>query len=186
MAGRTEFDNGKFKELVLLFAERSSTDPLMSRVKLNKLLYYADFEAYRRRGRSITGATYVKGEHGPMASELPRAEEELGRAGYLSWRSEEAGPYTQKLPVALEGADKTQFTDEELGFVADALRELKDVGGRGAREWSHKNSAGWNLVDDEAAIPYETSFISTDSIPAEDIERARALGIERGWAKIRP
>src|SRR6059036_264940 len=100
MAGRTEFNSGKFKELVLLLAKRSDDDPRMSRVKLNKLLYLADFEAFRRLGKSITGATYIRGEHGPMAAELPGAEQELGRSGYLTWRTEPAGPYEQKIPVA--------------------------------------------------------------------------------------
>lgn len=186
MAGGREFDRGKFKELVILLAERSANDPRMSRVKLNKLLYRADFEAYRRLGHSITGATYVRGEHGPMAGELPLLEEELGRAGYLDWRTDKAGPHPRKIPIALEKADETQFTDDELQIVADALRDLKDLGGRGAREWSHKHSAGWNLVEDEAPIPYSTTFISTDPIPEGDIERARQLALERNWADIRP
>ena len=82
MAGRTEFSPGKFNELVLLLVHRSAADPRMSRVKLNKLLYWVDFEAFRRFGHSMSGATYLKGEHGPMAAELPaRAEDELGRRG---------------------------------------------------------------------------------------------------------
>jgi uncharacterized phage-associated protein len=185
MAGGIEFDSGKFKELVLLFAERSTEDPLMSRVKLNKLLYYADFESYRRRGRSITGATYIKGEFGPMAAELPRAEEELGRAGYLGWESDEDETHPRKIPIALEKADRSQFDGDDLVYVADALAELRELGGAGARDWSHQNSAGWNLVDDEAAIPYATTFISTEEIPDEDVERARKLALERNWADIR-
>jgi Protein of unknown function (DUF4065) len=186
MAGRVEFSSGKFKELVLLFTDRSADDPLMSRVKLNKLLYYADFEAYRRLGHAITGATYVKGEFGPMAAELPLAEEELGRAGYLTWRIDESGSHVRKIPVAREKPDEGQFAGEELDIVAEALFELKELGGAGARDWSHKNSAGWNLVEDEAPIPYSTAFISTEQIPSEDIDRARQLGLERNWAEIRP
>src|SRR5436190_18592845 len=116
MAGNREFDSGRFKELVLYLTERSSEeiDPRMSRVKLNKLLYRSDFEAFRLLGRSITGATYIRGEFGPMAAELPQAEERLGERGYLSWRTKEAGPYSQKIPVAHGGADEAQFSEEEL------------------------------------------------------------------------
>src|SRR6266571_5370947 len=114
MAGRTEFDSGKFKELVLLLAARSKDDPLMSRVKLNKLLYRSDFEAFRLLGHSITGASYIRGEHGPMAAELPRAEDELSARGYLTWELRPAGPYTQKAPIANELPDESQFSSEEL------------------------------------------------------------------------
>ena len=36
-------------------------------VKLNKLLYRADFEAFRLLGHPITGETYEKQEFGPVA-----------------------------------------------------------------------------------------------------------------------
>ena len=153
MAGRTEFNGGKFKELVLLLAERSSGDPLMSRVKLNKLLYRSDFEAFRLLGHSITGATYIRGEHGPMAAELPGAERELGRAGYLGWEFRDAGPHTQKVPVALEQADESQFLPDELRIVETAL------GGKGASLWSHEESAGWRVKDDGEEITYESGLI---------------------------
>ena len=114
MAGGREFDSGKFNELVLLLVNLSAEDPRMSRVKLNKLLYRSDFEAFRLLGQSVTGAAYVHGEHGPMAAELPFAEERLGERGYLSYQIKQAGPRPQKMPVAHEGADETQFSDGTL------------------------------------------------------------------------
>jgi hypothetical protein len=173
VAGRTEFDNGKFKELVLLLAERSKNDPLMSRVKLNKLLYRADFEAFRLLGRSITGAMYVRGQYGPMAAELPRAEEELGKAGYLSWEFRQAGPYTQKVPIATEPTDEDQFAPEELEIVDSALRELSAHGGTGASLWSHEESAGWRMKGDGEEITYESGLI--DVIEPLDEESLAAL-----------
>lgn len=186
MAGGMEFNGGKFKELVLLLALRSTDDPRMSRVKLNKLLYRSDFEAYRLLGRSITGARYVKGEFGPMAKELPLAEDQLGARGHLTWRKEEEGPHTRKVPEALEGADAALFSPEELAIIDAALVELAPHGGRSASEWSHQESAGWNIVEYGEEIPYSTALISTRPIPDEDVERARQLGHERGWAAIRP
>jgi Protein of unknown function (DUF4065) len=169
MAGRTEFDSGRFKELLLLFAARSTNDPLMSRVKLNKLLYRADFEAFRLLGRSITGATYVRGEHGPMAAELPIAEKELGNSGYLSWQAKEAGPYTQKVPVAHEAPDESQFSTDELAIIDKALAELAEHGGKGASVWSHKESAGWRLKSDGEVITYESGLI--DVTPLDEAKR---------------
>lgn len=186
MAGRTEFDNGKFKELVLLLAQRSKDDPRMSRVKLNKLLYLVDFDAYRLLGHSVTGATYIKGEHGPMAAELPRAEKELGERGYLSWRTEGEEPYAQKIPVAAEEADEAQFTTGELQIIEAALISLADLGGGGARDWSHEESVGWNEVEDEEGIPYHSAVFSTEAIPAADVARARELALSRGWAERHP
>jgi Protein of unknown function (DUF4065) len=161
MAGGREFSSSRFKELVLLLAWRSKDDPLMSRVKLNKLLYQSDFEAFRLLGRSITGATYVRGEFGPMAAELPWAEERLGERGYLSYRTQESGPYPQKVPVAHEGADEAQFSDEELEIARRAVAELADYGGKAASEWSHEESAGWRLRENDEVITYESGLIDT-------------------------
>lgn len=121
-----------------------------------------------------------------MAAELPRAEEELGRSGYLSWRLEEAGPHTQKIPIADEPPDETQFSQQEIGIIDQVLEELRELGGKGAREWSHKNSAGWNLVDDEEPIPYETAFVSMEKPPDALFEHAKRLARERNWRQVRP
>ncbi len=186
MAGNTEYNGAKFKELVLLLAERSKSDTRMSRVKLNKLLYLADFDSYRLLGHSITGATYIKGEHGPMAAELPGAEKELGQRGYLAWRLQDAGDFTQKVPVAVEPPDESLFTDAELAIINSALDQLAELGGRGARNWSHEESVGWNEVEPEEAIPYHSALFSTEEIPDSDVGRAREIALDRGWASRRP
>lgn len=186
MAGMTEFNSGKFKELVLLLAERSKDDPLMSRVKLNKLLYRADFEMFRRFGQSITGATYIRGEFGPMAKELPIAEDELSQSGYLTWEMREAGPYTQKVPVATEGADSSQFSKPELEVIGAALKELAPHGGKGASEWSHEQSSGWQARENGQEIPYASAFVSTDPLSEKQMERALQRSRDEDWASIRP
>ncbi len=178
MAGGREFNWAKFKELVLLLAERSAADQLMSRVKMNKLLYRIDFESYRLLGHSMTGATYIKGEHGPMAAELPVAEEELGRSGYLDWRIKEAGPYEQKVPVAKEDADAGQFSKAELSIIDAALAELAGMGGRGASKWSHETSVGWRVMASGEAIPYETALISADPLNDSALAALRTLDTE--------
>lgn len=162
MAGRADFNSGKFKELVLLLAHRSKDDPRMSRVKLNKLLYRCDFEAFRLLGHSLTGATYIRGEYGPMAAELPVAEAALERRGYLSWDVRPVGPYMQKVPVALEAPDERQFTEDELSIVSAALVKLADYGARAASDWSHEESAGWRLKGDGEEITYESGLIDTE------------------------
>src|ERR1700733_4521543 len=71
VAEQAEFNRSKFKELVLYLSQRSAGDEGFGAVKLNKLLYRSDFEAYRLLGRPITGETYIKQEFGPVAADLP-------------------------------------------------------------------------------------------------------------------
>lgn len=50
---------------MLYIAKRSLTDPYFGYVKLNKILFYADFVAYGELGKPITGATYIRNLYGP-------------------------------------------------------------------------------------------------------------------------
>lgn len=182
MAGE-EFDRSKFKELVLYLSAASTADEGFGMVKLNKLLYHADFEAYRLLGHSITGATYEKQAYGPVARELPLVLDELGRSGYLRWEFSHAGPYTRKVPSPAEHPDLSLFASDELEIIKRVLGELAGHGGKSVSEWSHGQSAGWNVADEGAHIPYETAFISTEPIPSEDLERAREFVRANGWLK---
>ena len=161
MAGRREFDGAKFKELVLHFSQASleAGDEGFGMVKLNKLLYRADFESFRLLGHSITGATYERQEYGPVARQLPLALDELGRAGYLAWQHVPAGPYTRDVPEALEPPDLTLFSDAEQDIISTTMRELAALGGKSVSEWSHEESAGWRINENGAEITYESGLI---------------------------
>ncbi len=54
------YDEGKFTEAVLYVAKRLEQDPAGGAMKLNKVLFHADFGHMRAHGRTITGATYQK------------------------------------------------------------------------------------------------------------------------------
>ena len=62
----TDFKEEKFGNLILYVAERSEHDDRFGAVKLNKIMYYADFTAYWKLGRPITGATYQRLDEGPL------------------------------------------------------------------------------------------------------------------------
>jgi Protein of unknown function (DUF4065) len=188
MALAMHFNRGKFKELVIYLcaASEQAGDEGFGMVKLNKLLFRADFEAYRLLGRPMTGETYEKQEYGPVARDLPIVLDELAAAGRLRWQSIPRGPRTRKVPTMAENpdaaADMSAFPADERQVIENTLRELAAYGGKGASEWSHEESAGWNVVSEYGeAIDYASTFISTAPIPPEDLERARQFVRDRGW-----
>lgn len=188
MVAKMDFNRGKFKELVVyLCASAEQTgDEGFGMVKLNKLLYRADFEAYRLLGHPITAETYEKQEYGPVARHLPVVLDELAASGRLQWQSIPRGPHTRKVPRVTPDpdtpADMSRFDPEELNIVRAAERELAGYGGKGASEWSHEQSAGWRIAPEYGdAIDYATAVISTEPIPAADLARATQYVRERGW-----
>jgi hypothetical protein len=193
MAGRIDFNRGKLKELVLHFAQVSHRegDEGFGLVKLNKLLYRADFEAFRLLGRSITGETYEKQAFGPVARTLPIVLDELAAAGRLQWESIPRGRHIRRVPVVAEGpeaqADMSLFTTEEKRVLEKTLTELATYGGRAVSEWSHESSAGWNLAAEHGdVIDYDTAFVSTDPIPAKDLRRAQQFLRDEGLVSNGP
>ncbi|MEA2386836.1 MAG: hypothetical protein QOJ22_1010 [Thermoleophilaceae bacterium] len=190
MAGGIDFNRGKFKELVLLFAHEAARtgDEGFGMVKLNKLLYHADFEAFRRFGRPITGASYERQEFGPVARPLPLVLDELAAAGRLSWELIARGDHTAKVPGLTDdpnaAPDLSQFVDQERDQIRETLRALATYGGKSVSHWSHEESAGWRMVaEDGREIEYETAFFSTKPIPPEDVVRAQDYLRERGLIK---
>lgn len=173
MAGRKEFNSGKFKEVVLYLARSSAADEGFGMVKLNKLLYRADFESFRLLGHSITGATYERQEYGPVARELLIALDELGRAGYIGWQHLEAGPYTRHVPEAIEPPDIRQIPAEEKAVLEAAIRELADLGGKAVSKWSHEESAGWRVKENGQEITYESGLISLEPLEPERLALLR-------------
>jgi hypothetical protein len=190
VAGGTEFNRGKFKELVVYLSEVAERegDEGFGMVKLNKLLYRADFEAYRLLGRSITGETYEKQEFGPVARNLLIALDELAASGRLYWQQVPRGPHTSKVPTIPKdestGADTSQFSETEREIIDHTLQELATYGGKSVSTWSHRQSAGWNMVPQIGQeIEYSTAFTRTEPIPAEEIERAKQYARDKGWTR---
>lgn len=63
--GYREFSLEKFSAVMLFFIVRAGVK-MMTRTKLNKLAFYADFYHHRATGRSITGTTYRHLPYGPV------------------------------------------------------------------------------------------------------------------------
>jgi hypothetical protein len=166
VAGGTDYNGVKFKELVLYLSAESADDEGFGMVKLNKLLFRADFEAYRLLGRSITGETYEKQAYGPVARSLLWALDDLASRAYVIWQHIARGRYVRDVPAAAEHPDLSVFTSEELEIVKKTLNELAAHGGKSISEWSHETSAGWRVKRIGEAIPYSSAAINLKPLSA--------------------
>lgn len=174
MAGGAELNQGKQKELVLYMSQQSAEDEGFGMVKLNKLLYRADFEAYRVLGHSITGETYEKQEYGPVARHLLIALDDLASRHYIVWQHPQRGPYKSHVPAATEPPDMDMFSPDELAVVDKTLNELAAHGGKSISEWSHETSAGWRVKKIGQEIPYSSAVINLKPLTEKTLKKLRA------------
>ena len=78
----TRPNDEKLREMILLISERRQADPKFGAIKLNKLLFHADFSAFLTHGEPIAGKEYLKLPQGPAPSPSKghhRANEKEGR-----------------------------------------------------------------------------------------------------------
>ncbi len=180
MKTQNNYNEPKFKELVLYISRRCEGDQTFGAVKLNKLLLFADFYAYAVTGKSITGAEYMKLERGPAPRYMSAVREEMEKAGDLVVIHREYFGYSQTRTIARREPDLSEFSGREIAFVDAALEQYADENATGLSELSHQ-LPGWQMATLKETIPYETIFISPRRASAEDEQWALGIASRHGW-----
>ena len=172
--GRDAYDAKKFCELVLYIAKRSEDDPRFGAVKLNKIMYYSDFGAYRRLGQSITGANYQKLSEGPAPRQMLWERRVLLDSGHIRMESRQYFSGVQQRVVAEREPDVGVFTTEELGIVDEAIESMRYMTARQASDFSHQEP-GWILTHPGETIPYQSAWLSPEPLTQEAEEYASVV-----------
>ena len=181
MAGGREFDPYKFAEVVLYLADRTRGDGGIAGTALNALLYFCDFKAYRRLGRSITGATYQKLHWGPAAREFQSLPDELHQSGAARSEPNARDAY-ERVIVPLRRPEIEYADVDELDVIESVLAELRPFDPSLTLELARTRSAGWRAVKDEGdEIPYETAIVSSREPSPEAEAELRSRILSGNW-----
>jgi hypothetical protein len=176
-------DDTKLRELVLYIATASEGDEPFGKVKLNKILFFADFEAYRRFGRSITGHEYQKLAQGPAPRALLPLFPGLCKPALpddnLAVRVNDYYGRNQERPFALRVPNTKKFAPEELRLVDDLVKKFW---GRNAAAMSGRSHlfVGWQVAKLGETIPYHQALIGM-RLPG--VEQQRIGASLEPWAK---
>ena len=171
-------DTARLKELIVYIALRCQDDPAFGAIKLNKILFRADFQSYRQRGRPITGTAYFRLKHGPAPKAMKPVSDELHREDAVRTQRRLIGGHEQKRPIALRPANLEYFDGEDIAIVDEVITDLWGKSATAVSEQSH--GVQWMTRSDKDFIPYEAAFLSDEPVTADDIERARELIEELG------
>lgn len=171
-----EFDPDRFDDLVLYIAHRTKDDRYFGRTKLAKVLFYADFDAYRDTGQSITGATYVRMPFGPFPRELEDAERRLVA------RNQAVLDYHVPRGVDKKIIPLTAPPSEIEGVLGidSFIREMREMNTRQLSDQTHREP-GWILAGDLGVeIPYGAAFLPDRPPSRADEAEVTRLARERG------
>lgn len=106
-SGLRAFDAGRLREAVVYLAAHVGN---LFVTKLNKVLFYLDFSAYRDEGAGFTGLRYAHADYGPVPDQYDLVMAALVDGATLAYREQGDG----RVIVARRGADLSAFSSQEV------------------------------------------------------------------------
>ena len=177
-------DVERLAEALLHVACRSEDDHSdRGTAKLAAMLWWADFESFRTRHRSVTGAAYLKMPEGPVPIGLEAAEDHLidcGAAERERWSPRSAGRETV---LVARRSPKPLFDDHDLEMLDMSVRQFAGMSAAECLQFVGRESFGWRTVGWRQILRYESSII--DPRPPTESERAgaRAVAVDAGYLR---
>jgi len=177
-----ERSRSRMRELIIYIAEQCRDDLKFGATKLNKILYYSDFLAFKRYGTSITGAQYMRLNRGPAPTHLMPVREDMLAKKEIKIVERDYWTQTQKVVRPLRSANIDLFSPREIAVVDRVIKELWDLDAYEVSERSHNR--GWKAARERDAIPYEAIFLSDEPLNEDDIDWAWNAAVDAGWIDV--
>lgn len=163
----------RLRELILYIANKCQDDQHWGAVKLNKILFKADFTAFLNSQKPITGAEYRHLENGPAPKELETIRDSLIYKKEAIMQRRKYIDFTQHRLIPLRTADLKYFSGEEIALVDSIIDDNRH---KTAKEMSNESHGiQWRSTPFGKSIPYETAYLSDRPITEEDEAKAKEI-----------
>lgn len=141
----------KFINIILFFASKEKP----YKTKLNKLLFYVDFEFYKNYIQSITGCRYVAIKYGPVPNDYDAIYSWLFMKKYIDIKEhlEECG-VTEKIANIRE-PDMDLFNEKEIQIIEKIYHKFKNYKPSEISKYSHKEIGWIENKDSNGIIDYQ-------------------------------
>jgi hypothetical protein len=170
----------RVKQLILYVASKCATATYFGAIKLNKIIWKADYESFAKRRVPITGREYRRRYFGPALFEMPPIHREMLSEGLIRLELRDYGDdVVEKRTVALVEPNMSLFTDEDIAYVDAAIRYYWEMTGTETSDDSH--GAAWRTRQDGDPMPYELAFLSDEPLDLPHIMHVEELIYAKGW-----
>ena len=151
------FDNNKFVNMVILFAAKVKP----YKVKMNKLLFYADFAHYKYFGRSISGATYEAIQMGPVPAYFQNLFEISKNKETFEIEDiwfETTGTTGEKFYSEMARFNENLFLPSELKILNRVIERFENTTTNQIKDLSHQETGWIENIENKSTIPYSYAF----------------------------
>lgn len=170
----------RLRQMILYVSLRCSNARRFGLIKLNKIIWKADFDSFAVRQRPVTGRAYQRLKFGPAAREMLPLHREMQRSGLIQIDLRDFGDdIVEHRTVALANPDLKHFDQADLSFVGSSIHHYWDKTGMEASDDSH--GVAWSSRANGDPMPYESAYLSDEELSWPQRLRLEQLLYERGW-----
>ncbi|MGV3539476.1 MAG: type II toxin-antitoxin system antitoxin SocA domain-containing protein [Rufibacter sp.] len=141
----------KIAHLISFYAQAME----LFKTKLNKLLFYTDFGAYKSRGCSVTGLAYRAIPFGPVPAEYEKLYLKLAEDGFLEMEPKPVSGNFVDSFKSLVAFNQEHFDPEELMVMHKVVEKFKKVNSKAIVDISHQEKAWLENEKDKSLISYQ-------------------------------
>jgi uncharacterized phage-associated protein len=144
----------KYKNAILFFSENV---PALGVTKLNKLLYFLDFDHFEKFGDAVTGDTYENKELGPVPQHIDEIIEEMRSENLITIVCEQVIDYVRYHLLAKSKHDMSIFKPSEIEVLCETTEKWGHHTAKEIVMASH-GEAPWLATKNGELIPYPLAY----------------------------
>lgn len=175
----------RLRELVLHVSHRAEGMERFGLIKLNKIVWKADFSAFAARGMPVTGRAYQRLPLGPAPVEMRPLLAEMLQDRLITFKliSFGTGPDGQEIiehrPLTQEMPSLRWFSRDDLEFVEQAIAYYWSMTGTETSDDSH--GPAWRTRQNLDPMPYESALLADKELGPQQKARIMKKAQELGW-----
>lgn len=150
--GYSEMNAGKLQSMVQLIVSKEQCG--VSKTKLNKEMFYADFSSYKKYGRSISGLSYRAIKYGPVPEHYETVYDHI--AG-LTKSIVESNDMEYEL-LHCDTPDTTSLGKEDIEVIDKVMSVLAGMSRADVVALSHSENGWLKNKDSHGMIPYDEAY----------------------------
>jgi hypothetical protein len=170
---------GRLREAALYVMTKCAEADAFGLVKLNKILWKADFRAYAARRSPVTGRQYQRLPQGPAPVEMYPLLQDMQRDGDMRIEKRPVGPFEEQRPFALVKPSMRYFSADDVGYLDSAIEAYWSFTGRDVSRDSH--GVAWETRANGDPMPYDLALLSDETLSQREVTHFARLAEERGW-----
>jgi DNA-binding XRE family transcriptional regulator/uncharacterized phage-associated protein len=144
----------KYKQMILAYLRLAAdSDGKVTKTKLAKLLYLADFGWFYNKLESMSGMQYRKNHYGPVPDMYFRALDELEDSGAIVVNRTADGPILISENEEMKKRDLSQIDAAEIDLIGKIATKWKNKRTNEIVAFTH-NQLPYKICEDNEIIPY--------------------------------